>query len=722
MSAFTEQDVDRICLHYTSSSVITVYDHVTGTRTDHTGLAGVRLRFEHLFENLPDRSDLAAPIQLLHEASRHEPGSAFRIWQCPASGYLQCTDTFIFDTASKIMRQNVVIYYKDPTMRRVDSTKNHTEVPSGSGPVHDGWKNYFEAFGGQDVEKILKGYVPESEITVYNHADKSMKTHYGVEGARERFKGLFTCLHDCSSLATPIIRVEEAKCDPQSIVGTWQYGTGTYWIEDRDGSLIFCECSGVYKREGHLVEVAGWFQAELHFLGSGNLHGTIRVRRSANSTLESSFQPPGDEEWTPTTTSYQDSGAKQVFLIWSCPSSGFQRATETFLFNCAGKITRQNVVMHHEALPGDPALAAAAANPYNARFQQTMLRIKDPRVSVPFYTDNFGMKLVHWIRFDQWGFTVYFLERQREGQTSPECSLEKTSVECEQYLWSMDGTTIELTHNHGSEEKADFKVWNGNTGKDAGEGPNYAEEPAARGFGHIAFNCDDVAAACERLQASGVRFQKKPDEGRMKGLAFALDPDGYWIEIVSRRSLGWPEYYNLSQTMLRVKDGPATVDFYVKHLGMRLVNVMAMPQYGFTNYFLVSCSDEEWQAGLDALPAEEQAAIAVDGGRLDPVRPNSLRTTLWHCMLELTWNHGTEKVEDFKVHDGNAQPQGFGHIGFLVDNLEDTCTKMEAAGVRFKKRPKDGNMSSLAFIYDPNDYSIELVDRGASFAGVCSNY
>jgi len=143
----------------------------------------------------------------------------------------------------------------------------------------------------------------------------------------------------------------------------------------------------------------------------------------------------------------------------------------------------------------------------NARFQQTMLRTKDPKLSVPFYCENFGCKLVHWIRFDQWNFTVYYLERQREGATSPECTLEQSSVECEQYLFSMDGTTIELTHNHGVEEDADFKFWNGNTGKDAGEGPNYAEEPAARGFGHIAFNCDDVYAACEMLEARGVQFQ-----------------------------------------------------------------------------------------------------------------------------------------------------------------------------------------------------------------------
>lgn len=31
----------------------------------------------------------------------------------------------------------------------------------------------------------------------------------------------------------------------------------------------------------------------------------------------------------------------------------------------------------------------------------------------------------------------------------------------------------------------------------------------------------------------GVEFQKKPNDGKMKGLAFIKDPDGYWIEILN---------------------------------------------------------------------------------------------------------------------------------------------------------------------------------------------
>jgi len=387
--------------------------------------------------------------------------------------------------------------------------------------------------------------------------------------------------------------------------------------------------------------------------------------------------------------------------------------------NCIGAVTQSNG--HACKLLGRwyhqselAALPYKGSGPYHARFQQTMLRIKDPKVTIPWYEKHFGMKLVHWIDFPQWTFTVYFMERPREGQVIPPCSLEKTTVENERYLNNMDGATLEFTHNHGAENDENLKLWNGNTGRDADPGPNYAEEPANRGFGHVAFNCDDVYEACDILERNGVKFQKKPDEGRMKGLAFALDPNGYWVEIVKREKLGWLEYYNYSQTMMRVKDGPATIEFYTKHLGMTLIRKMDMPQYKFTNYFLVSVTPEELEEAMKLDPA------CANG--LDPNVPNGLTKVMWNACLELTWNHGTEKDPNFKVHDGNAQPQGFGHVGFLLDDLQGACDQMEADGVKFKKRPQDGNMRGIAFIYDPNDYWVELIDRKASFAGICANY
>ena len=47
----------------------------------------------------------------------------------------------------------------------------------------------------------------------------------------------------------------------------------------------------------------------------------------------------------------------------------------------------------------------------------------------------------------------------------------------------------------------------------------------------------DVCNACDRFESLGVEFVKKPDDGKMKGLAFIKDPDGYWIEILQPNML-----------------------------------------------------------------------------------------------------------------------------------------------------------------------------------------
>lgn len=73
---------------------------------------------------------------------------------------------------------------------------------------------------------------------------------------------------------------------------------------------------------------------------------------------------------------------------------------------------------------------------------------------------------------------------------------------------------LELTHNWGTESDAEFKGYaNGNS------------EPG-RGFGHICISCDNIEQTCQRFEDLGVRFQKKLTDGRMKNIAFILDPDG----------------------------------------------------------------------------------------------------------------------------------------------------------------------------------------------------
>ena len=130
-------------------------------------------------------------------------------------------------------------------------------------------------------------------------------------------------------------------------------------------------------------------------------------------------------------------------------------------------------------------------------WQQTMLRIADPQKSIPFYTDIMGMTVIDTIDFPQWSFKLFFLTTLPEGETY---DLTPGTQEAHDYMWSIEGTALELTYNYGTEEES-FKGYHpGNEEKD--------------GFGHIAFNTDDVYAACEKLEAAGISFKKKPDEGR----------------------------------------------------------------------------------------------------------------------------------------------------------------------------------------------------------------
>lgn len=50
---------------------------------------------------------------------------------------------------------------------------------------------------------------------------------------------------------------------------------------------------------------------------------------------------------------------------------------------------------------------------------------------------------------------------------------------------------------------------------------------------------DNIESACARLEKNGVKFQKRLTDGRQKNIAFALDPDNYWVQNhISRNTAG----------------------------------------------------------------------------------------------------------------------------------------------------------------------------------------
>lgn len=149
---------------------------------------------------------------------------------------------------------------------------------------------------------------------------------------------------------------------------------------------------------------------------------------------------------------------------------------------------------------------------------QTMLRVRDPDVSVAFYRDVLGMALLDRYDFEAMQFSLYFM-----GYLAPGESIPTEAGARAQWVFERPAL-IELTHNWGTERDADF--------------PGYHDGNAQpQGFGHIGISVPDVYAASARFEALGVPFVKRPDDGKMKGLAFIKDPDGYWIEILSPRGL-----------------------------------------------------------------------------------------------------------------------------------------------------------------------------------------
>ena len=142
----------------------------------------------------------------------------------------------------------------------------------------------------------------------------------------------------------------------------------------------------------------------------------------------------------------------------------------------------------------------------------SMLRVKDPERSLAFYTGVLGMRVLRRLDFQEMAFSLYFLAKLHEGERPPADAADRTQ-------WTFSQRAIlELTHNWGTEKEPDFAYHNGN------------DKP--QGFGHICFSVPDLDAAVAWFDRHGVEFVKRPDQGKLKDIAFIKDPDGYWIEIV----------------------------------------------------------------------------------------------------------------------------------------------------------------------------------------------
>jgi lactoylglutathione lyase len=125
------------------------------------------------------------------------------------------------------------------------------------------------------------------------------------------------------------------------------------------------------------------------------------------------------------------------------------------------------------------------------RILHTMLRVGDLERSIRFYSDILGMKLLRTTDRPEQKYKLAFVGYGQESEQA----------------------VLELTYNYGVERY------------DLGSG-----------FGHVAIEVPDVAAACEAVRAKGGKVTREagPVKGGTTVIAFVEDPDGYKIELIER--------------------------------------------------------------------------------------------------------------------------------------------------------------------------------------------
>ena len=119
------------------------------------------------------------------------------------------------------------------------------------------------------------------------------------------------------------------------------------------------------------------------------------------------------------------------------------------------------------------------------KYLHTMVRVKNLDDSLRFYCDALGLQVIRKSDYPNGRYTLVFLAAPGD-----------------------EAAQVELTHNWDPEDYT-----------------------GGRNFGHLAYQVDNIYAACERLQAHGVTILRPPRDGKM---AFVRSPDLISVELLQK--------------------------------------------------------------------------------------------------------------------------------------------------------------------------------------------
>lgn len=121
------------------------------------------------------------------------------------------------------------------------------------------------------------------------------------------------------------------------------------------------------------------------------------------------------------------------------------------------------------------------------RYLHTMVRVRDLTAALRFFCEGLGLRELRRRDNEQGRFTLVFLGEHEEG----------------------DSPQLELTHNWDQQDP--YTV--------------------GRNFGHVAYEVDDIYAACRRFVHLGYPINRPPRDGHM---AFIRSPDAISVELLQR--------------------------------------------------------------------------------------------------------------------------------------------------------------------------------------------
>ena len=147
-------------------------------------------------------------------------------------------------------------------------------------------------------------------------------------------------------------------------------------------------------------------------------------------------------------------------------------------------------------------------------------------------------------------------------------------------------------------------------------GSSYVHADADR-YWKIGITLPNIDTAYAQLRAAGVRTSRPRQFVDIGYMCHLSDPEGFQIELLQHdfahnrpAGIGDPNKplgggAQIGQITLRVADIDAALSVYRDQLGMRLLSIQPLPQFGFTLYFLALTDETPPVAELEAVKNRE---------------------------------------------------------------------------------------------------------------------